>query len=118
MFKGCTQRLTQPFTQVLVEWMNEWQIERKKCLWLVNSSTMSTPGKVPCSGKNENMFFHVLGQLERSVSEDACRDVFIGGMRAATSVYVSLGWIRIYMHIGTGSEETAVRPDAKWNVYG
>ena len=76
---------------------------------------MSTPGKVPCSWKNENiMFFHVLGQLERSVSED----VFIGGMRAATCVYVSLGWMRIYMHIGIESEETAVRPDAKWNVYG
>lgn len=48
--------------------------------------------------------------------EDARRDVFIGRLGAVTCVYVSLGWM--CMHINTGSEETTVRLDAKWNLYG
>lgn len=44
---------------------------------------------------------------------NACKGVFVGGMGAETCVYAALGWRCIYMHKGIGSEETAVRLDAK-----
>lgn len=50
------------------------------------------------------------------MSEDAHRDAFIGRLGAATCVYISLGWM--CLHISIGNEETTVRLDAEWNLYG
>lgn len=50
------------------------------------------------------------------MSEDARGDAFIGRLGALTCVYVYLGWM--CLHISIRNEETTVRLDAKWNLYG